>query len=52
MERVAQAIIASGEFTGSIRGYERYGLFFAEPLAIASALKMVQHSVVLWRDEN
>jgi len=32
MERVAQAIIASGEFTGSIRGYERYGLFFAEAI--------------------
>ena len=32
MERVAQAIIARGEFTGSIRGYERYGLFFAEAI--------------------
>jgi len=32
MEKVAQAIIAKGEFTGSIRGYERYGLFFAEAI--------------------
>jgi hypothetical protein len=32
MERVAQAIIESGEFTGVIRRYERYGLFFAEPI--------------------
>lgn len=32
MERVAQAIIERGGFTGSIRGYERYGLFFAEAI--------------------
>jgi hypothetical protein len=32
MERVAQAIIEKGEFTGIIRGYERYGLFFAESI--------------------
>ena len=32
MERVAQAIIERGEFRGVIRGYERYGLFFAEPI--------------------
>lgn len=32
MERVAQAIIKEGEFTGVIRGYERYGLFFAESI--------------------
>jgi hypothetical protein len=32
MERVAQAIIEAGESTGVIRGYERYGLFFAEPI--------------------
>ena len=32
MEKVAQAIIAGGEFTGSIRGYERYGLFFTETI--------------------
>ncbi len=30
MERVAQAIIERGEFTGIIRGYKRYGLFFTE----------------------
>jgi hypothetical protein len=32
MERVAQAIIERGEFTGVIRGYERYGLFFADSI--------------------
>ena len=32
MERVVQAIIKAGELTGVIRGYERYGLFFAEPI--------------------
>lgn len=32
MERIAQAIIGTGEFTGIIRGYERYGLFFTEPI--------------------
>lgn len=32
MEKVAQAIVERGEFTGIIRGYERYGLFFDEPI--------------------
>lgn len=32
MEKVAQAIIERGEFTGVVRGYERYGLFFAEAI--------------------
>ena len=32
MDRVAQAIIQRGEYTGIIRGYERYGLFFAKPI--------------------
>ena len=32
MERVAQAVIERGEFTGVIRGYERYGLFFTEAI--------------------
>jgi len=32
MERVAQAIIEEGEFTGVIRGQERYGLFFADSI--------------------
>ena len=32
MDSVAQAIIGRGEYTGSIRGYERYGLFFAETI--------------------
>ena len=31
-ERVAQAIIEGGEFTGVIRGYERYGLYFTEAI--------------------
>lgn len=29
---VTQAIIEKGEFTGVIRGHERYGLFFSEPI--------------------
>lgn len=32
MLRVSQAIIERGEYTGSIRNYERYGLFFAEAI--------------------
>ena len=32
MLRVAQAIIERGEYTGSIRNYERYGLFFTEAI--------------------
>ncbi len=30
MNRVAQIVIEIGEYTGIVRGYERYGLFFAE----------------------
>jgi hypothetical protein len=32
MHRVAQAIIEDAEHTGKIRNYDRYGLFFAEPI--------------------
>ena len=32
MIRVAQAIIEKGEFTGIIRNYERYGLYFSKPI--------------------
>ncbi len=32
MERVARAVIEQGELTGNLRGYERYGLFFAEAI--------------------
>ncbi len=32
MNRVAQAIIEDGEFTGIIRGYQRYGMFFDEAI--------------------
>jgi hypothetical protein len=32
MESVAQAIIANGEFIGVIRGHERYGLYFPDPI--------------------
>ena len=32
MTRVAQAIIERGDFIGVIRGYERYGLFFADSI--------------------
>ncbi|MEH2461877.1 DUF6972 family protein [Nostoc sp.] len=33
MNIVTQAIIENGEFTGMIRGYDRYGMFFNEPIA-------------------
>jgi hypothetical protein len=32
LRRVAQSIIEGGEFTGTIRGHDRYGLFFPEPI--------------------
>ncbi|MDM9584541.1 MULTISPECIES: hypothetical protein [unclassified Nostoc] len=32
MNRVTQALIERGEYTGTVRGYERYGLFFAEAI--------------------
>ena len=32
MNQVAQAIIEDGEFTGRIRGYDRYGMFFVESI--------------------
>jgi len=36
MRQVAQAIIERGEYTGLIRNYERYGLFFLRQSAIGS----------------
>jgi hypothetical protein len=32
LQTVAQAIIDRGEFIGNIRGHERYGLYFPEPI--------------------
>ncbi|NJL65698.1 MAG: hypothetical protein HC894_00325 [Microcoleus sp. SM1_3_4] len=32
MNWVAQAIIEDGEFTGRIRGYDRYGMFFVKSI--------------------
>ena len=32
MDRVAQIIMERGEFTGLVRGYEHYGLFFTQPI--------------------
>jgi hypothetical protein len=32
LNQVAQAIIENGEFTGMIRGYDRYGMFFIESI--------------------
>lgn len=32
MDRVAQAIVEKGEHNGIVRGYERYGLSFTEPI--------------------
>jgi hypothetical protein len=32
LETVAEAILQNGEFTGTIRGHDRYGLYFTEPI--------------------
>ncbi|MDB9311620.1 hypothetical protein PN462_00800 [Spirulina sp. CS-785/01] len=32
LNRVAIEIIERGEFTGTIRGHDRYGLYFSEPI--------------------
>lgn len=32
MARVAQVILKNGEFTGAIRGHERYGLYFSDAI--------------------
>ncbi len=32
MEAVTQAILEKGELTGVVRGHERYGLYFSEPV--------------------
>ena len=32
LSMVTQAIIEKGEFTGVVRGHERYGLYFVEPV--------------------
>ncbi len=32
MNQVAQSIIKNGEFIGTIRDYERYGMFFNQPI--------------------
>jgi len=32
MHRVARCIIENGEFTGTIRKYDRYGMFFSQPI--------------------
>ncbi|MFM6007079.1 MAG: DUF6972 family protein [Sphaerospermopsis kisseleviana] len=32
MNQVAQCIIEKGEFIGIVRDYERYGMFFTEPI--------------------
>lgn len=32
MKAVTQAIIERGEFSGVVRGHERYGLYFVEPV--------------------
>jgi hypothetical protein len=32
MNQVAQCIIEKGEFIGTVRDYERYGMFFTEPI--------------------
>jgi len=32
LERVTRSILERGEFTGKIRGHDRYGLYFANPI--------------------
>lgn len=32
LEGVAEAIIQNGEFTGTLRGHDRYGLYFDEAI--------------------
>ena len=32
LETVAAAILQNGEFTGTLRGHDRYGLYFTEPI--------------------
>ncbi|MEX0272165.1 hypothetical protein AB3R30_23865 [Leptolyngbyaceae cyanobacterium UHCC 1019] len=32
LARVAEAIVQNGEFTGTIRGHDRYGLYFDEAI--------------------
>jgi hypothetical protein len=32
MNHVAQCIIEEGEFISTVRDYERYGMFFTEPI--------------------
>lgn len=49
MNRVAQAVIERGEYTGTIRGYERYGLFFAE--AIGYRISPDESSILLFYGE-
>ncbi len=34
LHRVAQIIIETGTYTGFARGYDRYGLFFAEAIGV------------------
>ncbi len=34
LHQVAQAIIKTGTYTGFTRGYDRYGLFFAEAIGV------------------
>lgn len=49
MNRVAQAAIERGDYTGTVRGYERYGLFFAE--AIGYRISPDESSIPLFYGE-
>lgn len=49
MNRVAQAVIERGDYTGTVRGYERYGLFFAE--AIGYRISPDESSIPLFYGE-
>ncbi|NJN71984.1 MAG: hypothetical protein HC799_03785, partial [Limnothrix sp. RL_2_0] len=49
MQRVAKSILEKGEFTGMIRGYERYGLYF--PIAIGYRLTTETSKISLFYGE-
>jgi hypothetical protein len=49
MQTVAQTILDRGEFIGIIRGHERYGLYFPEP--IGYRIDLDEHRIPLYYGE-
>jgi|GEM_PF-1871333 len=52
MFRVTQAIMETGEFTGVVRGHERYGLFFVEPIGYRISIDGSRIPLSLHRNEG